>query len=502
MLNPKTGMDPENIRLRPAQGFEAADNFIASYWVWAKLIENLADVGYDGSSMTVMSYDWRLGYEYLEKRDGYFTQLKHTIEAYHQTMGEKAVLVSHSMGGTVTYYFLQWVVADVNVGGGGGGKNWVEKHVHAFANLAGTLLGTPKAIPALLSGELKDIAVLLPQLGDLLEVYFGRRQRRNLWTSWGSLYGMLPKGGDAIWGVGADLIEGDDINELDEKAATKAAIAPTIVMNNSTGTEDICTSSAGFDPSNFKRSWSMQETVDYVFENGGDLASTIFSSDAKSGWKKSSKDKRKHWSDPLATPLPRAPSMKIYCLYGTGLPTERQYYYKLSCDKLGGTSSIDQNQTCSTGANTCNQDDTAEEEEPPEAPFVMDTSAKDDTKNIQSGVRFSDGDGSVPLVSQGYMCQKWAEPKNPHNPSNIKVYTRERKHEAHTSLSDPGRGGPSSGEHVDILGNQLVMEDVLRIATGFEVEEKVDEDIIVSDLKKIVQMIDDHDLGGSNSVMR
>jgi hypothetical protein len=37
--------------------------------------------------------------------------------------------------------------------------------------------------------------------------------------------------------VGADLIEGDDINELDENAATKAAIAPTIVVNNGTGIE-------------------------------------------------------------------------------------------------------------------------------------------------------------------------------------------------------------------------------------------------------------------------
>ena len=42
-LHLKTGMDPENIRVRSAQGFEAADNFIATYWVWSRIIENLAD---------------------------------------------------------------------------------------------------------------------------------------------------------------------------------------------------------------------------------------------------------------------------------------------------------------------------------------------------------------------------------------------------------------------------------------------------------------------------
>ncbi len=37
-------------RLGP-QGFEAADYVLGGYWVWSKLIENLADVGYDPSTM-------------------------------------------------------------------------------------------------------------------------------------------------------------------------------------------------------------------------------------------------------------------------------------------------------------------------------------------------------------------------------------------------------------------------------------------------------------------
>lgn len=56
---------------------------------------NLADVGYDGSNMSMMSYDWRLGYDMMEKRDGFFTKLKKNIEAHYITSGEKVIMVSH-----------------------------------------------------------------------------------------------------------------------------------------------------------------------------------------------------------------------------------------------------------------------------------------------------------------------------------------------------------------------------------------------------------------------
>jgi phospholipid:diacylglycerol acyltransferase len=72
-LNATTGLDPEGVKLRAASGFEAADYLIGSYWVWARLITNLADVGYDSSSMFMFSYDWRLAPNKLEERDGYFT---------------------------------------------------------------------------------------------------------------------------------------------------------------------------------------------------------------------------------------------------------------------------------------------------------------------------------------------------------------------------------------------------------------------------------------------
>lgn len=64
------------IKLRAAAGLGAADYFLGDYWVWGKMIENLADIGYDPQSMYMAAYDWRLPFALLEERDRYFSQLK------------------------------------------------------------------------------------------------------------------------------------------------------------------------------------------------------------------------------------------------------------------------------------------------------------------------------------------------------------------------------------------------------------------------------------------
>ena len=47
MLDKETGLDPPGIKLRAAQGFDAADFFITGYWIWNKILQNLATIGYD-----------------------------------------------------------------------------------------------------------------------------------------------------------------------------------------------------------------------------------------------------------------------------------------------------------------------------------------------------------------------------------------------------------------------------------------------------------------------
>ena len=133
-LDPFTGTDPEGIRMRAAQGFEAADFFLANYWVWNPIIENLADIGYDAGMMSIEAYDWRLAFPKLEERDGYLTKLKYKIEAFHKSSGKKTIVASHSMGGVLVNYFFTWVTTSEKNGGGGGGKGWVDKHVHAYVS--------------------------------------------------------------------------------------------------------------------------------------------------------------------------------------------------------------------------------------------------------------------------------------------------------------------------------------------------------------------------------
>ena len=40
-------------------------------------------------------------------------------------------------------------------GYGNGGPDWVERHLESFVSIAGTFLGVPKAMAALLSGEMR-----------------------------------------------------------------------------------------------------------------------------------------------------------------------------------------------------------------------------------------------------------------------------------------------------------------------------------------------------------
>ena len=100
MLDPVTGLDPPNVKVRAAEGIDAASSFVQGYWIWfghsswlaihwpepfvsrSKIVENLAVVNYDTNNLYLAPYDWRLSYFNLEERDGYFSRLKTTIESF------------------------------------------------------------------------------------------------------------------------------------------------------------------------------------------------------------------------------------------------------------------------------------------------------------------------------------------------------------------------------------------------------------------------------------
>ncbi|GFR45802.1 hypothetical protein Agub_g7258, partial [Astrephomene gubernaculifera] len=191
-LDPATGLDPEGIKVRAAVGLEAVDYFIPGYWVWGKLVEALADVGYDSNSLVSMPYDWRLAMPLLEERDGYFTRLRSAVESLGAVAGERVVLTAHSYGENVVRAFMAWVEADQ--------PGWVEAHVAAVVNIAGTSLGVPKSVSALMSGETRDTAQLGALAGFLTSNLVPRAARTRVWRSWGAAYAMLPAGGPPVWG--------------------------------------------------------------------------------------------------------------------------------------------------------------------------------------------------------------------------------------------------------------------------------------------------------------
>lgn len=144
----------------------------------------------------------------------------------------------------------------------------------------------------------------------------------------------------------------------------------------------------------------------------------------------------KYWSNPLETRLPNAPEMEIFSMYGVGLPTERSYVYK------------------SSPASECY------------IPFQIDGSAEGGNEQVclRSGVYSVDGDETVPVLSAGFMCAKAWRGKTRFNPSGIKTYIKEYNHAPPATLLE-GRG-TQSGNHVDIMGNFALIEDIIRVAAG------------------------------------
>ncbi|KAL2263313.1 hypothetical protein VTK26DRAFT_7296 [Humicola hyalothermophila] len=414
MLDKKTGLDPPGIKLRAAQGFDATDFFITGYWIWNKILENLASLGYDPINSYTAAYDWRLAYQDLEKRDHYFSRLKAHIEMAVQLQERKVVLTSHSMGSQVVFYFFHWVASEQ---GGKGGHDWVEKHIESWINVSGCMLGAVKDVSALLSGEMRDTAQLNAFAVYGLEKFLSKSERAEIFRAMPGMSSMLPIGGTAIWG---DLDWAPDDRPGQEHSYGS-------FLNFRTGqnwtTPD--------------RNFTVDDAMAYLFDTAEDWYKGRVKESYSWGVAETTAEVEKNendpskWINPLETRLPLAPSLKIYCFYGVGKPTERGYYYR-----------------------------------PPEALSLTNLNMTIDTGLSQGmvdhGVIMGEGDGTVNLMSTGYMCNRGWKMKR-YNPANVKITVVEMPHEP--ERFNP-RGGPNTADHVDILGRQNLNELILRIAAG------------------------------------
>ncbi|KAJ7874819.1 phospholipid:diacylglycerol acyltransferase [Mycena olivaceomarginata] len=455
MLDPVTGLDPLGAKVRAAEGIDAASSFIQGYWIWAKIVENLAAVNYDTNNLYLAPYDWRLSYYNLEERDGYFSRLKTTIEGFKYRQKKKTVIAAHSMGAT-------WVESPEH---GGGGPDWVENHIEAYISIAGTHLGVAKAMAAFLSGEMRDTVQMNAASAYVLERFFSRAERQKLFRSWAGSASMWVKGGDAIWGTpsGApDDIPGSNHTHGDLIAFRGPPSPPPGGASNAgveVTTRNMTVDTAG--------DWILQHTSSsfQVGVHRGDEAVL----------KANNADHTK-WSNPLEVQLPHAPSMKLYCVYGHG---KRSYWYAHGneYDEMADSAAGTEPQCVDPADGACAA------RTPFDTPLLrkswIDAEYTDETlyPRIRNGVKLGEGDGTVSLVSLGAMCvEGWTRKR--WNPAGIKITTVELPHRPVPSIP---RGGANTSEHVDILGSTGLNEIILKVATGVGDEIK---DSFVSDIRE------------------
>eukprot|EP00753_Platysulcus_tardus_P008129 PLAT15650.1.p1 GENE.PLAT15650.1~~PLAT15650.1.p1 ORF type:complete len:674 (+),score=359.21 PLAT15650.1:7-2028(+) len=482
VLSLETGLDPVGIRLRAARGLSAADWFMGPVWVWAQLIHSLADLGYDESMLYMAAYDWRLAARHTELRDGFLTDLKLRVEhMVARSGGDKVVMVTHSMGALMWMHFVNWVEH-----AGGGGATWVDEHVHAMVNIGGPLLGVPKAVSSLLSGETLDTADMNAIASLVQQRLLTHHDMLHLYRSWRSVASMLPKGGDAIWRHASPSVAAGGMLRFDgatlrrEGDATADAAAAQL-GNSLLGLLPNC--SAPLQP--LEPAMLAADALDGLMQAAGrDSQQTLqllravaprlmaavddeysFGASSDAAWLDAHANDSRVWSNPLQSRLPAAPNMKIYCLYGIGKDTEVGYVYKRNPTDCHG-----------------------------DTPFVIDTDVHNAALNVTAGVQVGAGDGTVPLISLGYMCVRgWRSPLR--NPAGLPVITREYAHSADANLmttqqpskvldlllsalqgGDLLRGG-ATADHVDILGNPQLLRDVLLIASGSQLQDNVQSNI-------------------------
>lgn len=255
----------------------------------------------------------------------------------------------------------------------------------------------------------------------LTENLVGRRARTALFRTWGSIVQMLPVGGAAVWG--------NSTWAPDDTAAMRTGRASAGPLVTSWGAEPQVLEVDAAAAAVFKDAGPAMAAAGRLWLGGGGPQEPLTQ------------------RDPTSTPLPRAPSLHVYCLYGVGLPSERAMHYTTGED---GTMQI--------------KDDV----HAPAMGLVRWWLCADGLKFTciqEHGVLSVNGDGTVPLMSLGAMCrQPWSH-GSPLNPGNATVVTKEYAHEG-TTFSFQLQGGPGSAAHVDILANHELLADVVALAAG------------------------------------
>ncbi|GET86364.1 phospholipid:diacylglycerol acyltransferase, putative [Leishmania tarentolae] len=300
-MSKTTGMDRNDTKVRAGTGFASVDYFVPGYWVWAKVLINLADIGYDPQNMAVLTYDWRLSPSKAHARDGFFYQVRNSLRFLCRKNKKRAVVISHSYGATVTLDFFRW--AEQRESG------FMDRHVAYYINVGGVTMGVGKAASALLLGDARDTLNIPWAARKMLDTFISQEARYGLSRSWSCLVSMLPRGCEEVW--------------------PELTVLPNGTSLGARGTAELIRGEC-------QRSGheNCVRSIDSFLETIDDLPS-----------------------------LPQAPNTTAVCLYGVGLPAEAGYHLMRNPDETNtetlyvGNSSVFNNHT-SHGVHMSDGDDT------------------------------------------------------------------------------------------------------------------------------------------------
>ena len=433
-LNKSTWDDLDDVSVRASTGLSAADAF-GPLNLWGELLRNLAILDYDERSVHLLGYDWRLSPRRLQRRDGWFTQLRREAELLKELNGEKVVLVAHSLGATHVLHFFGWIEARA--------PGWTEDHVSAFVSIGGAFLGSAKAYAYPVTGEMTESIGLGAAFAAMLEKHggLGRTSVAELTRTWASVPALLPRGGSAYWSTNGTFLTiekpAPDVLEALRRDAPSSQVAAALLDRVADGAE--LTVDGALDLLR-----ALLPAYGALFDGEYEIRAPALPA---------RKDDHRYIGNPLNAPLPRAKNLQIYCLYGYGKPTPAGLKLAWAPPRPEGG-------------------------DVPERYLEISKSG--------GGVVQGDGDGTVPLASLGYHCASgWGGSRL--NPSKVRVRLKEYEHEAPDPLATllrpldalAGLGNDRDADHVTILGNKEVIGDLLDIVAyeGDGFEERIGSDI-------------------------
>jgi phospholipid:diacylglycerol acyltransferase len=240
----------------------------------------------------------------------------------------------------------------------------------------------------------------------LLDSHIEKPDRTCAFRSWPSSISLLPRGGNCLW---PRLVHLDnDSTTTQQGGGLWRSASPERIAGQHR---------------NLSGSESLDFLADLLHSTGHAFSETR------------TRRLKEQFSDRVR--LPSAPQTTVFCVYGTGLPSETAFWFRPDPrDEMWWT---------------INPDATDENWDHP----LLGRGA------ARSGVGLVDGDGTVPLISLGFPCRST---RRGFNRDVGRVVTFEVPH-VQTSMMDL-RGGSATADHVDIMGNYDVIHALLMVVTG------------------------------------